>query len=542
MPSLSTRFLSISIPFASYTPAGSYVLALMLGLSLLLAFPTHAQERPYKLKEAPGSSSRTFVGSKAESTVDDDFTLTNSAGDSLFTVIGQGSVFVGAPGPAINSGNGFESNMNRSEGSAGIFRVRSLENPHISLYGRHDGPGIAGYFLQYNDTTHSAAVLAQTVSMGAAGGFEIYNDQNEYSSVFGYTEGLGPSGNFNIDNEANPMPAVWGKTNGSGHAGNFEIQNSSSGGSAVRAWTEGTGPAGDFGVNNPSSGAPAVRASTNGTGQAAHFNITNVDNDETALSANTDGTGLAAFFSRTGSGTDYGPAVVIRQAGTSSNGQGATGLEIEHFNENNSSPALTLTSDGTGRAVDFTVQNTSNDESVLNVGTEGTGDLANFSASGDTRFRVTNSGDVFADGTFNGGGADVAEAFDVEEDVSAYEPGDVLVVSTERDRTVGRSGEAYSPRVVGVYATKPGVLLSEKGSATNWEERVPMGVVGVLPTKVTLEGGAIERGDLLVTSPTPGHAMKGDSDEIGVGQVIGKALQPYDGTGPALIEVMVNVK
>jgi hypothetical protein len=42
------------------------------------------------------------------------------------------------------------------------------------------------------------------------------------------------------------------------------------------------------------------------------------------------------------------------------------------------------------------------------------------------------------------------------------------------------------------------------------EESVPLGVVGVVPTKVTTEGGAIQRGDLLVTSSTPGHAMKGD--------------------------------
>ena len=63
---------------------------------------------------------------------------------------------------------------------------------------------------------------------------------------------------------------------------------------------------------------------------------------------------------------------------------------------------------------------------------------------------------VFVAGTING---DVAEAFEAEGSPAAYEPDDVLVISTERDRVVTRLGEAYSTRVVGVYATKPGVLL-----------------------------------------------------------------------------------
>ena len=34
-------------------------------------------------------------------------------------------------------------------------------------------------------------------------------------------------------------------------------------------------------------------------------------------------------------------------------------------------------------------------------------------------------------------------------------------------------------------------------------------VVGIVPCKVTAENGSIKRGDLLVTSTVPGHAMKG---------------------------------
>jgi hypothetical protein len=77
---------------------------------------------------------------------------------------------------------------------------------------------------------------------------------------------------------------------------------------------------------------------------------------------------------------------------------------------------------------------------------------------------------------------------------------------------------------------------------------VPLGVVGVIPTKVSAENGAIRRGDLLVTSGTPGHAMRADPVVVGgvaiypPGTVLGKALEEFDGPGTGVIRVMVNVQ
>jgi hypothetical protein len=69
-----------------------------------------------------------------------------------------------------------------------------------------------------------------------------------------------------------------------------------------------------------------------------------------------------------------------------------------------------------------------------------------------------------------------------------------------------------------------------------------MGVIGVLPTKVCLEGGAISRGDLLVTSSIPGVAMKADPDKVKIGQVLGKALEGYNNQGINKIKVLVSIK
>jgi hypothetical protein len=108
---------------------------------------------------------------------------------------------------------------------------------------------------------------------------------------------------------------------------------------------------------------------------------------------------------------------------------------------------------------------------------------------------------------------------------------------------VERSATPYSTLVAGVYATKPGLMLTEQNAEQNQlDNMVPMGVIGVIPTKVCMEGGAIKRGDLLVTSSLSGVAMKADPDKVKVGQVLGKALQDFNGTGVVKINVLVSVK
>jgi hypothetical protein len=156
---------------------------------------------------------------------------------------------------------------------------------------------------------------------------------------------------------------------------------------------------------------------------------------------------------------------------------------------------------------------------------------------------VTSSGDIEADGTLTSPAADLAESVPTVGASYGYRPGDVLVLAREQPGHVDRSSEPYSRLVAGVYATKPGVLLGSAVGA-NHAERIPMGVVGIIPTRVSLEGGAIEVGDLLVTSSTPGHAMKAElsnPDRL-IGAILGKAMEPFSGSETGLISVLVSVK
>ncbi len=196
----------------------------------------------------------------------------------------------------------------------------------------------------------------------------------------------------------------------------------------------------------------------------------------------------------------------------------------------------------TGMAAKFENLNSSNYINVFVVESNSTANLAVFKKSGSNVARINAVGKGFFNGGTQNSGADIAEAFDVEGSTDHYEPGDILIISTKKDRSVEKSSEPYSILVAGVYATKPGVLLTEENIDSNLEGKVPMGVIGVIPTKVCLEGGAIKRGDLLVTSSLSGVAMKADSDKVKVGQVLGKALQDFNENGIGKIKVLISIK
>ncbi len=121
-----------------------------------------------------------------------------------------------------------------------------------------------------------------------------------------------------------------------------------------------------------------------------------------------------------------------------------------------------------------------------------------------------------------------------------YEPGDVLVLDADNPGKMLKSIEAYSTAVSGIYSTKPGTVGRRQTTAESPEE-VPMAVVGIVPAKVSTESGPIKVGDLLVTSSTPGYAMKGIDRSRMLGAVVGKAMAKLD-TGTGVIEVLVTLQ
>ncbi len=66
-----------------------------------------------------------------------------------------------------------------------------------------------------------------------------------------------------------------------------------------------------------------------------------------------------------------------------------------------------------------------------------------------------------------------------------------------------------------------------------------MARVDIVRTKVSAENSPIKIGDLLVTSSTAGHAMKGTDRDAMVGAVVGKTLGKLD-AGTGIVEVLVS--
>jgi len=137
-------------------------------------------------------------------------------------------------------------------------------------------------------------------------------------------------------------------------------------------------------------------------------------------------------------------------------------------------------------------------------------------------------------------GGDYAESVDVTGNRKKYEPGDVLVIDPRAPGKFLKSAEPYSTSVLGIYSTKPG-MVGRRQTAPKGEDEVPMAMIGIVPTKVTAENGAINPGDLLVTSSTPGYAMKGTDRNRMLGAVIGKALGSLD-SGVGVIEVGITLQ
>ena len=149
------------------------------------------------------------------------------------------------------------------------------------------------------------------------------------------------------------------------------------------------------------------------------------------------------------------------------------------------------------------------------------------------------TGTATIDGDIRLPGADCAEQFDVA-DAHHLEPGTVVVIDEEG--ALHESSEAYDRKVAGVVSGageyRPGIVL---GGASHSEDRALVAMIGKVYCKVDARVAPIELGDLLTTSPTPGHAMRADDPARAFGAVIGKALRPMsDGCG--LIPMLVALQ
>ena len=140
------------------------------------------------------------------------------------------------------------------------------------------------------------------------------------------------------------------------------------------------------------------------------------------------------------------------------------------------------------------------------------------------------------------GGADLAEPFEVHGG-SEIQPGTIVAIDTAAagQMTVATSAydTALAGNVRGAGNINPGMVMGQDGSIASGEH--PVALTGRVYAKVAASYGAIQPGDLLTTSDTPGHAMKVNNSSQAQGAIIGKAMTGLE-EGKGLVLVLVSLQ
>lgn len=138
------------------------------------------------------------------------------------------------------------------------------------------------------------------------------------------------------------------------------------------------------------------------------------------------------------------------------------------------------------------------------------------------------------------GGSDIPEMFHAA--APGCDPGTLVEIDATDCGAVRPATGAYARAVIGVVSgaggVRPGITLAMEGVL---DGDIPVAIAGRVLVRCTAENGPITHGDLLVTSSTPGLAMRTDDPIRAFGAVIGKALGSIDST-TGLVMVLVNLQ
>ncbi|MBI5456882.1 hypothetical protein HY969_04035 [Candidatus Kaiserbacteria bacterium] len=115
-----------------------------------------------------------------------------------------------------------------------------------------------------------------------------------------------------------------------------------------------------------------------------------------------------------------------------------------------------------------------------------------------------------------GNGADLAERYTSTETLEA---GEIVSVDSAVSLGIKRSNAAYQKDVLGVVATKPGLILGPASDTT-----YPVALVGRVPVKFTTENGIPKVGERIAASTIPGYGMRATK----AGRVLGATLETVD--------------
>jgi hypothetical protein len=331
------------------------------------------------------------------------------------------------------------------------------------------------------------------------------------TAIYGYTLGKNAAGVVGQNVSADSYGVLGTSHNGTG------IFGISTNGSGVHGETNSTICSAVSGLAlNPSSGNPAVSGEHRGNGPGVYGQCDG--NGAGVVGQSTNGPGV---HGKTGSNKDS--AVFAEH----------TGQGIGVFASGAGAGVVGLSTSGPG------VHGKTSSDKDSAVFAEHTGQGIGVFATSARGLAGFFQGDVTVTGDIRLLNADCAEDFDVSE-TEGVEPGTVMVLDEEG--ALEPSHQAYDKRVAGVIsgagAFRPGIVLDKRQTQS---KRMPIALLGKVYCKIDAQYSPVGVGDLLTTSPTPGHAMKADDPLKAFGAVIGKALRPLR-SGQELVPILIALQ
>ncbi len=261
-------------------------------------------------------------------------------------------------------------------------------------------------------------------------------------------------------------------------------------------------------------GSTTVSLDADASGRGSSLSLLNGTNDTTVLiSANSGGAGLIQLRNNQG----FNRAEL--------DGQGASGGgELVLRDENGTTTVFIEGAEGVGNGGQIS----------LYKGTGGNPSIvldADFNGEGRISTQVLEIT----------GGSDLSENFDIQS--ADAKPGMIVSIDPRHPGELHVSSRAYDRTVAGVMSgaggVKPGMLMGQRN--TKADGKHPVALTGRVYCLVDASAGAIEPGDLITTSETPGHGMKVNDHARAQGAIIGKAMTGL-ASGKGLVLVLVSLQ
>jgi hypothetical protein len=140
------------------------------------------------------------------------------------------------------------------------------------------------------------------------------------------------------------------------------------------------------------------------------------------------------------------------------------------------------------------------------------------------------------------GGCDLAEPFPISTAEQQVSEGAVMVIDEKNPGQLKLTDRPYDTRVAGIISgangVNPGIKMQQQGLIEGGKNVALSGRVYV---QADTSNGAIEPGDLLTTSSTPGRAMKVTDHIRAQGAILGKAMSELS-EGKGMVLVLVTLQ